>query len=178
MSDDHAPFRQDEIDAADELVREQFPRTRLWHVASWPGVSALADWSADATKAQVDHLGEDGAPAVSVRTDHGLDWVRALRRMHGQSLLHRGTTTYRQSPVGDPAAASEIRILVDGESIEARLWEESESWWLVATVDDEISLLMRGDADRSPSTDLFAVTDVEPLLAARRDQSSRRGDPS
>lgn len=162
------PAAPEEIDAADALVREGFPQARLWQVSAWPGVSRLADWAPDASAAQVDHLSADSTVAVSVRTVHGRRSARVLRRMHGEKHLQRGHADHRETRVGVPEASYTVTISVDGQPVAARRWDEEDSWWLAADLADSTALVVAGAAGTPAATELRTVTDVEPLLAARR----------
>lgn len=50
----------------------------------------------------------------------------------------------------------------------ARRSDEEDSWWLAADLADGTAVVVHGAAGEPATTGLRTVTEVEPLLAARR----------
>ncbi|WP_010525742.1 hypothetical protein [Nesterenkonia sp. F] len=171
------PITPEEIDAADALVRERFDHARLVEASlasgdSRTGAARLARWAPDASEAQVDHLvaeeSQDETVSISVRTVRDLPSPHVLRRMHGQAIMQRNHARYRPSAVGATDEARAVRISLDGEPVAALRWDEEESWWLAADLADGTAVVVTGTVGTPVTTELRTVTDVEPLLAARR----------
>ncbi|GAA1175873.1 hypothetical protein GCM10009674_10770 [Nesterenkonia xinjiangensis] len=170
------PIPPEEIDAADALVRERVTITPFWEVASWPGLSTLAEWSSDPSVAQVDHLSESEAVVISVRTAHHQDSTRVLKRMHARSLMQRGDVPYQETRVGIPEASRATTLSVDGQYFEAQHWADADSWWLAVDLTDGTAVVVGGAIQMPVARELRAVTEIEPLLTARRERLLRHQD--
>lgn len=158
----------EEIDAADALARELLHSTQLWEAVAQETTSVLVHWSPDGSNAQVDHYVEQAGPVLSVFTAHGQNGPKVLNRKYGQTMMHRNKSTYQPTQIWAPELAETRSLHIDGHPVEAQYWADKDYWWLAVDLPDGTALVVKGAPDFPIPNEIRCVTDIEPLLAARR----------
>ncbi|MFD5822282.1 hypothetical protein [Nesterenkonia xinjiangensis] len=96
--------------------------------------------------------------------------------MHARSLMQRGDVPYQETRVGIPEASRATTLSVDGQYFEAQHWADADSWWLAVDLTDGTAVVVGGAIQMPVARELRAVTEIEPLLTARRERLLRHQD--
>ncbi len=159
-------------DRMDQEIRSGAHLLPLFTLKGWDGTSMLGSWQLDGSEGSVVH--GDGfsqtGPLVDVITTNQDPGETARNRWRASAgIPHNFEELQRQNAAFSALTSRRITITVYGAAIDFTLWRGTNSW-LAAGMTGTFGIVI--DAQRNPpqpqAVSLTRVTDVEPLLHARR----------
>ncbi|MFK0039806.1 hypothetical protein ACIQTW_08175 [Paenarthrobacter sp. NPDC090517] len=159
-------------DRMDQEVREGADRLPLFFIKEWDVPVMLGNWQLDGSEGGVVHgdTFSPTGPLVEVITTKQDPRETARNRWRASAgIPHNLEELQRQNATFNALPSGRITITVDGAATHFTLWPGRDSW-LAAGTFGGFGIVI--DAQRDPpspeAVNLSRVSDVEPLLQARR----------
>jgi hypothetical protein len=160
-------------DRMDQEVRRGAEQLTLFRIADWDGPVMLGSWQLDGSEGGVAH-GDGFTPAGPVvevvTTTQDPHEVARNRWRASVGIPHNLEELQRQDATFNALHSERLTLTVDGSDAPFTLWRGTNSW-LAAGAHGGFGMVINAQRNPPPpeAVSLTRVTDVEPLLQARRD---------
>ncbi|BDZ47434.1 hypothetical protein [Naasia aerilata] len=147
----------------EDRMRGSFDAAPVLQIAGWPGERLLGEWDYEGAARAVVH--RRGDREITVRTSDGEpEWAVRQQWLHTMLSGSGGSRDLSRFALQPPVPAA---IRVDDREAHAQLWQSAQHWHL-SLRHDGYTVLASGDEEFPALLALERITDLEPLLAARR----------